>query len=457
MHKPGDIIAQRYRLIAPLGQGAFGITYEAEDLVTYQRVAIKSLSLRQITEWKALEMFEREAKVLSYLSHPGIPQYLNFFHVDSPSDRRFYLVRKVIDGNSLGDLVCRGWRPSERQVKQIAIEVLKILKYLQSRNPPVIHRDIKPQNILRGRNGRIFLLDFGAVQDIYRNALSQGGTLVGTVGYMPPEQFRGQVYFSSDLYGLGATLLFLLTGRSPDELPQKRLKIHFRSRVAISDAFADWLEKTIEPAAEDRYQTAAEALKALGSSRRQRQRISRQGRLKRSPLNSARSIHHKPAGSSISCQKTSTNLVVDIPYSFHGLKIFLLLFIGIPAFIYLILVPAGLNGLSAWLSAAIGISLFSAFVALLKPFHIHLEIDSHSFSLQGRNLFEGCILNYSGRTADLIGAEIGVNRGYKGRKTTCCRLWEGVQCHTFGDNLSIVEQEWLVEEISKFIRFIQSR
>ncbi len=165
--------------------------------------------------------------------------------------------------NSLDGGVKKGWHPTEIQVKNVAIQILNILRYLHQLNPPIIHRDIKPQNIILQPNGKIFLVDFGAVKDIYHNTMSMSGTFVGTVGYMPPEQLRGKAYCASDLYSLGGTLLYLLTHRSPDELPQKRMKIDFRSCVEISPEFADWLEVILEPMWEDRFQSATAALNVL--------------------------------------------------------------------------------------------------------------------------------------------------------------------------------------------------
>jgi len=140
--------------------------------------------------------------------------------------------------------------------------------------PPVIHRDIKPPNIILcsssqspARDTQVFLVDFGAVQDTYRHTVAGGSTVVGTYGYMAPEQFRGQAVLSTDLYGLGTTLLFFLTRKSPVDLPQRKLRINFRSHVSVSEAFADWLEKMIEPASEDRFPSASAALAVLRGER----------------------------------------------------------------------------------------------------------------------------------------------------------------------------------------------
>jgi ankyrin repeat protein len=111
--------------------------------------------------------------------------------------------------------------------------------------------------------GKVYLVDFGAVQETYYNTFMRGSTMVGTFGYMAPEQFRGQAVPQTDLYALGATVLFLLTHRSPAELPQERLRVSFRSHVNVSDAFADWLERCLEPDLEDRMPSAKEALALL--------------------------------------------------------------------------------------------------------------------------------------------------------------------------------------------------
>ncbi|NEP81224.1 MAG: serine/threonine protein kinase, partial [Okeania sp. SIO3B3] len=182
LHQPNDIIAQRYRIVTPLGQGGMGITYEAEDLTNYQRVAVKAVSFQQAKDWKILELFEREAKVIANLHHPQIPKYLNYFYIDTEQDRWFYLIRELVSGNSLANLVEKGWHSKEIQVKNIAIQILNILSYLHQLNPPIIHRDIKPQNIILQPDGKIYLVDFGAVQDIYRHTMSFSGTFVGTIG-----------------------------------------------------------------------------------------------------------------------------------------------------------------------------------------------------------------------------------------------------------------------------------
>jgi serine/threonine protein kinase len=266
----GSIIADRYQLAELLGSGGSGSTYRATRISDGAEVAIKILSLRHLNDWKQLELFEREAQVLSQLSHPQIPAYLEYFHVDTPSNRAFYIVQQLAPGKPLTGWVNAGWLSTEAEVRDIASQLLNILQYLHQQSPPLIHRDIKPHNIIRNDDGQVFLVDFGAVQNVYHNTLMKGITVAGTYGYMAPEQFRGMAVPSSDLYGLGATLLYLLTHRSPADLPQERLKLSFRGHVNIANHFADWLEMILEPDTADRFASASAALHALRKEQRLR-------------------------------------------------------------------------------------------------------------------------------------------------------------------------------------------
>lgn len=457
LHQPNDIIAQRYRIVAPLGQGAFGTTYEAEDLTNYQRVAIKVLSLSQLTDWKSLDLFEREARVLANLDHLAIPKYLDYFHEDTAQDHQFYLVQELVVGESLAALVKKGWHSNEAEVKQIASQVLEILDYLHRLSPSVIHRDIKPQNIIRRPDGKVFLVDFGAVQDNYRQTLIRGGTFVGTLGYMPPEQFRGQVFFASDLYALGATLLFLLTHRSPADLPQCRMKIDFRSRVQISPEFADWLEKMLEPAAEDRFKSASVALKAL-QTWRSLPNLNKQPDKKQS-LSTGR----QPKGSRIILHKTSRRLVVTIPpraWQTEDIQtnpwVGLIFFSSVAAlcvcrFIAVLITTGQLLSLIPLLL------FFSPFwlVGLYLLWHIlyanagssYLEIDSSSFRLGWKCL---CFSSQvQGQTADIVGIKRGSNH--------TLTIREKKHKHELAARVTPVEKDWLVAEVSDFLERLSSQ
>jgi hypothetical protein len=258
-----------------LGRGSFGTTYEAET-EDGTIVALKCLALREQSTWKALELFEREAKVLKNLSHPSIPDYVDYFEIDTAEDRKFCLVQRVAPGTTLESLVDGGWRPSETEVEDVARQLLEVLSYLGSLRPPVVHRDVKPSNVLLDRaTGEVSLVDFGATADaVVSEALASGmgkgmgSTMVGTFGYCAPEQMIGGVTPVSDLYSAGATILFLLAGRSPASLPQSRLKVNFRGAVQIENPRLERVVATLmEPSPEDRFQTAADAIEALVSTR----------------------------------------------------------------------------------------------------------------------------------------------------------------------------------------------
>jgi len=260
----GKIIADRYQIITLLGRGGMGTTYAAIDLQEQQKVAVKVVSLREAKDWKVLELFEREAQTLANLDHPFIPNYINYFQIEDEDDRNFYLVQELVEGRSLSESIESGWRPDEKNVRAIAIELLKILTYLHQLHPPVIHRDIKPQNIiLREADRAVYLVDFGTVQTAFRNTQSFASTFVGTVGYIPIEQLRGQTQPASDLYSLGMTLIYLLTGEDPGNFPRRDFKVDFGDSVRLSPHFSDWLNRAIEPFYEDRFKSAQEALDAL--------------------------------------------------------------------------------------------------------------------------------------------------------------------------------------------------
>jgi eukaryotic-like serine/threonine-protein kinase len=257
-----EILINKYQIIDIIGKGGVGITYQARDIEIDWIVAIKALSLKRAKDWKAIELFDREAKILSQLNHPAIPKYIDSFQIDTEIDRQYYIVQTLAEGQSLFDAVASGWKPTIDEAKDIAIQVLEILIYLHALHPPVIHRDLKPQNIIIDDDGKISLVDFGAVQDTYYT-VTGGSTVVGTYGYMAPEQFRGQAYLSTDLYGLGTTLLYLLTGTDPAVLPQKKLKIDFSDFVSLPTEFANWIDRLLEPEPNRRFETAKLALDVL--------------------------------------------------------------------------------------------------------------------------------------------------------------------------------------------------
>jgi serine/threonine protein kinase len=252
----GEILADRYQCDRRLGKQAGRQTLLARDLKTQQQVVVKLLSFSSDFNWEDLKLFEREVETLKSLSHPAIPRYLDSFEIDTPNRKGFALVQTYIEAKSLQEYLSDGRTFSESEVKQLATALLDILAYLHQRQPPVIHRDIKPSNILlknRSGNsvGEVYLVDFGAVQTL---ATQQGKTVtvVGTYGYMPPEQFGGRAVPASDLYGLGATLIALITKQHPADLPQKDLQIEFEQFTQLSSGFTNWLKWMTHPSLDRR-------------------------------------------------------------------------------------------------------------------------------------------------------------------------------------------------------------
>lgn len=213
-----------------------------------------------------MELFEREAKVLKNLDHPSIPKYLDFFTSETESDTEFYLVQEYVEGKSLAQFLQEGKHFTERDALKITLEIVRILEYLHSFSPPLIHRDIKPGNILLSTENRTFLIDFGSVRDkMIDDIYSDAGmpTMVGTFGYMPIEQAEGRTVPGSDIYSLGMTLIAVLSHQDPASMSRKGLRVDFRPSVNISSGFAEILERMVEPDWQQRYRNASELRRAL--------------------------------------------------------------------------------------------------------------------------------------------------------------------------------------------------
>jgi serine/threonine protein kinase len=260
-----QVLHERYQLKQKLGQNAGRQTWLADDLhaTPAEPVIVKLLAFGGEVQWDDLKLFEREAQILKQLDHPRIPKYRDYFSIDDKS-LWFGLVQEYIPGASLKELLNQGKRFTEKQVRKIAVDLLKILIDLHGLNPAVLHRDIKPSNLILGEDKQVYLVDFGAVQD---RAAKEGATftVVGTYGYAPMEQFGGRAVPVSDLYALGATLIHLLTATPPGDLPQRNLRICFEDRVNLSPSLVKWIEKMTEPAPEHRFKSAKQALLALES------------------------------------------------------------------------------------------------------------------------------------------------------------------------------------------------
>jgi len=447
LHQPGEIIAEKYRILNTLGQGGIATTYEAQDLKNNEKVALKALSLRRMHDWKTMELFEREARILSQLNHPAIPKYLDYFQVDTAQDRAFYIAQQLAPGQSLAVLVENGWRPDSIEIWGLAIQVLKILIYLHSFTPPVIHRDIKPQNIIRQENGRVFLVDFGAVQDTYHNTVTGGSTVVRTYGYMAPEQFRGQAVLSTDLYGLGTTLLFLLTRKPPSDLPQRKLKIDFRSQVRIDKDFADWLEKMLEPVIEDRFSSAKEALSVLWGEQALTPSPSQKPR---PPKNSTISIIEADGRLVITIgpvwlSNYSSRFVAFLSLVGNGLSFLIIWVIAEIRYSVLFNPPAWFF---LWIFGVFGLSILLTFLFCAGS-RTKLEIDKEYFRIK-QHLLGLCYHKRKVRTEEINQVKLmGVN------PLSACVIRSKLSHYSFGLFLSQQEKLWLVASINSFLEKIR--
>ncbi|MEM8637193.1 MAG: serine/threonine-protein kinase [Cyanobacteria bacterium P01_G01_bin.54] len=255
----------RYLILRMLGRGGFGVTFLAQDthLPGQQFCVIKQLCPR-VSEQRAMETarrrFKREAKILATLgSHSQIPMLLDYFVVDND----FYLVQEYVKGATLARLVRRQGPQPEAIVKRLLREILLLLNYVHQQS--VIHRDIKPQNIILAQDRRLVLIDFGAVKaelSQLSDSSVKGMTthFVGTVGFAPPEQFSLRPVFASDIYALGVTCLYLLTGKAPLDFKSnpRTGELYWQDRVDISKRFEKILTRMLRPAVRDRYQTIEE-------------------------------------------------------------------------------------------------------------------------------------------------------------------------------------------------------
>lgn len=300
-----QVLHERYHIQSLLGRKTGRRTFLANDLETRSPVVIKLLLFGPDFVWDDLKLFEREAETLKSLDHPAIPKYLDFFEVETELGKGFALVQSYIEAQSLQRWVETGRTFSEEDLKTIATDLLEILDYLHTRQPPLIHRDIKPSNILLGDRsgnhpGQVYLVDFGSVQ-----TTGHGGTvtIVGTYGYMPPEQFGGRAFPASDLYGVGATLIYLSTSQHPGDLPQTDLYIDFESLTTLSYSFVRWIRWLTEPSLSKRPTSAKAAIQRFHQPPTRGNTVSTQ----RFSLNTRR------PSSEIQLEATPTQLEIRVP------------------------------------------------------------------------------------------------------------------------------------------------
>lgn len=267
------ILRDRYRVLRALGKGGFGATFLAKDEVLPGNppCVIKQLcpsaDAPHILDM-ARDLFQREAKILGKIgNHPQLPRLLDYFEMSE----EFFLVQEFINGSTLQQEVKRGGPFSEAGVKQFLSEILPMIQYVHGHQ--VIHRDIKPANIIRReQDKKLVLIDFGAVKDKVNpvQAISSDQTAltayaIGTPGYAPPEQMAMRPVYASDIYALGVTCIYLLSGKSPKDLDYDPTtgEMLWRQYIHVSDHFAGVLAKMLEISVRHRYQSIDAILRDL--------------------------------------------------------------------------------------------------------------------------------------------------------------------------------------------------
>jgi serine/threonine protein kinase len=215
--EPGTVLQRRYQVDRLLGGGGMGMVYLARD----QRLSNRPCAIKEMVDHfidpqqriEANEYFAREADTLAQLKHPAIPAISDRFD----DQNRHYLVMEYVEGRNLEEeLAARGGPLPEGLVIDIARQLCDVLSYLHGLTPPLVYRDMKPSNVMLTANGRAVLVDFGIAR-LFK--AQRKGTMIGTLGFAPPEQYQGVADPRSDIYSLGATLHYVITGRDPEKFP----------------------------------------------------------------------------------------------------------------------------------------------------------------------------------------------------------------------------------------------
>jgi serine/threonine protein kinase len=263
----GSLLKQRYRIVEILGQGGMGSIYRAVDENLGMEVAVKE---NLFTTDEYARQFRREAIILASLRHPNLPRVTDHFVIEGQGQ---YLVMDYIEGEDLRERMDREGVLPDAEVVVLGAAICDALTYLHSRQPQVVHRDIKPGNVKVSPLGQILLVDFGLAKIIQGSQATTTGARAMTPGYSPPEQYgTARTDHRTDIYSLGATLYVALTGALPEDalaraMEQTDLTPVRRHNPKVSRRLAGAIEKALELRPDDRYQSAEEFKQALLNSR----------------------------------------------------------------------------------------------------------------------------------------------------------------------------------------------
>ena len=258
---PSTLLQDRYRITQLVGQGGMGAVYLANDTRFSSKVCVVKEMLDHFSDGEqretAMQNFYREADLLANLKHNSIPEVFDRF----TESNRHYIVMEYINGVDLEARISETGQPfDEKSVIGWAIQVCDVLSYLHHQKPPIIFRDMKPANLMLTSYGKIYLVDFGIAR--FFNPTSRG-TMIGTQGYAPPEQYRGQVEPRTDLYALGATMHYMLTGRDPQNEAPFSFPAVRSLNPEISEALDALVMRTLDSDIEKRFDSADDMLVEL--------------------------------------------------------------------------------------------------------------------------------------------------------------------------------------------------
>lgn len=255
--EPGTLLQDgKLKILKQLSFGGLSAIYlcqkEQSQILVLKELVLKSISSQEAME-KALQHFKREAQTLCRLQHPNVVRVLDHF----VENERNYILLEHIQGTSLRQLIREQGVLSEIDALRYGLQLCHVLSYLHKQAPPLVHRDLTPDNIVLRSDGQIIVIDFGAANEYLGQAT---GTIVGKEAYMAPEQFRGKAQPASDLYSLGASLYFLLTGKDPEPFSQSSV---LSDNVALHSSTDCLIQRCTDLNLEDRFKSVDEVEKEI--------------------------------------------------------------------------------------------------------------------------------------------------------------------------------------------------
>ena len=402
-----ECLKDKYQFIKLIGEGANAKTYLAVSTIEHQQVIVKAL--KNVDQFKSIELFKREAATLSHVNVEGVPKFYDFI-TSEDNLGECYIVQEYFNFPTLQDLINKKKKNnktfSESETLNIITKIANILDELQSNyTPPIIHRDIKPSNILYDpKTQKVMLIDFGAVANPAKK--SQGSTVAGTLGFMAPEQLMGECTIQSDYYALGATALYMLTGISPVDMnndpdnPFQLLATPHLMDKEISKPVQTFINELINPDLASRPQNSKELLKLMDKLQTSPSdfytfcKILRQRKLKRENFNQeqlaeSRETRHRKADENRLMNRFLIKIIAfflgNTFFTYLGFFILCILGMGIIGILIIVGVGSIITGLI--FLPFVYLSFIELFSATIFNYNIFSAFESSN-----HNLFDSCLI-----------------------------------------------------------------